>query len=196
MTEEQKIEALQRILQGANVAQVNLGNGYQTFNIGKDGNWQQEPTADAQVVDAEVVEYADAQEGLYPEVADEAKSFFEKTYMSEETDKNGKRIKKNFPVEDVLHSIYNETKEWDPSDKKSTRKWKVLYELLRRKKFFKYEERHRYSHYVKGIVRYCFPDAKDSYGNNISKCDLDDSIEEWHKEDKELYFFLKDRMPK
>lgn len=60
MTEEQKIEALQRILQGANVAQVNLGNGYQTFNIGKDGNWQQEPTADAQVVDAEVVEDADA----------------------------------------------------------------------------------------------------------------------------------------
>lgn len=151
---------------------------------------------DDNIVDAEVVEYADAQEDLYPEIVDEAKSFFEKTYMSEETDKNGKRIKKNFPVEDVLHTIYNETKEWDPSDKKSTRKWKVLYELLRRKKFFKYEERHRYSHYVKGIVRYCFPDAKDSYGNNISKCDLDDSIEKWNKEDKELYFFLKDRMPK
>lgn len=33
MTEEQKIEALQRILQGANVAQVNLGDGYQTFNL-------------------------------------------------------------------------------------------------------------------------------------------------------------------
>lgn len=41
MTEEQKIEALQRILQGANVAQVNLGDGYQMFNLGKDGNWQQ-----------------------------------------------------------------------------------------------------------------------------------------------------------
>lgn len=37
MTEEQKIEALQRILQGANVAQVNLGDGYQTFNLGKAG---------------------------------------------------------------------------------------------------------------------------------------------------------------
>ena len=36
MTEEQKIEALQRILQGANVAQVNLGDGYQTFNLRND----------------------------------------------------------------------------------------------------------------------------------------------------------------
>lgn len=33
MTEEQKIDALQRIMQGANVAQVNLGDGYQTFNL-------------------------------------------------------------------------------------------------------------------------------------------------------------------
>lgn len=55
MTEEQKIEALQRILQGANVAQVNLGDGYQTFNMGKDGKWKQETTPDVKVVDAEVV---------------------------------------------------------------------------------------------------------------------------------------------
>ncbi|MDO4196903.1 MAG: hypothetical protein Q4D33_12235 [Prevotellaceae bacterium] len=56
MTEEQKIEALQRILQGANVAQVNLGDGYQTFNMGRDGKWQLETTPDVKVVDAEVVE--------------------------------------------------------------------------------------------------------------------------------------------
>lgn len=55
MTEEQKIEALQRILQGANVAQVNLGDGYQTFNLGKDGMWQQEPVANEDVVNGEVV---------------------------------------------------------------------------------------------------------------------------------------------
>lgn len=54
MTEEQKIEALQRILQGANVAQVNLGDGYQTFNMGKDGNLQQAPAPDAEVADADV----------------------------------------------------------------------------------------------------------------------------------------------
>ncbi|MCQ2198079.1 MAG: hypothetical protein MJZ60_11215, partial [Bacteroidaceae bacterium] len=54
MTEEQKIEALQRILQGANVAQVNLGDGYQTFNLGKAGEWQQAPTTNAEVVDAVV----------------------------------------------------------------------------------------------------------------------------------------------
>lgn len=53
MTEEQKIEALQRILQGANVAQVNLGDGYQTFNLGKGGEWQQAPTTNAEVVDAD-----------------------------------------------------------------------------------------------------------------------------------------------
>lgn len=56
MTEEQKIEALQRILQGANVAQINLGDGYQTFNMGRDGKWQQETTPDVKVMDAEVVE--------------------------------------------------------------------------------------------------------------------------------------------
>lgn len=53
MTEEQKIEALQRILQGANVAQVNLGDGYQTFNLGKDGKWQQESIPNADVMDAD-----------------------------------------------------------------------------------------------------------------------------------------------
>lgn len=53
MTEEQKIEALQRIMQGANVAQVNLGDGYQTFNIGKDGKWQQESFHNADVMDAD-----------------------------------------------------------------------------------------------------------------------------------------------
>lgn len=53
MTEEQKIEALQRILQGANVAQVNLGDGYQTFNLGKAGEWQQAPTTNADVMDAD-----------------------------------------------------------------------------------------------------------------------------------------------
>lgn len=54
MTEEQKLEALQRMLQGANVAQVNLGDGYQTFNMGKDEKWQQEPLPEAEVVEAEV----------------------------------------------------------------------------------------------------------------------------------------------
>lgn len=54
MTEDQKIEALQRIMQGANVAQVNLGDGYQTFNLGKDGMWQQEPVANEDVVNGEV----------------------------------------------------------------------------------------------------------------------------------------------
>lgn len=38
MTEEQKIDALQRILQGANVAQVNLGDGYQTFTLRNDND--------------------------------------------------------------------------------------------------------------------------------------------------------------
>ncbi len=49
------MEALQRILQGANVAQVNLGDGHQTFNMGKDGRWQPELAPDAGVVDIEVV---------------------------------------------------------------------------------------------------------------------------------------------
>ena len=52
MTEEQKIEALQRILQGANVAQVNLGDGYQTFNLHNDDGNKRD---DAQVVEAEEV---------------------------------------------------------------------------------------------------------------------------------------------
>lgn len=56
MTEEQKIDALQRILQGANVAQVNLGDGYQTFNMGKDGILHQASAPNAEVVDAEVVD--------------------------------------------------------------------------------------------------------------------------------------------
>lgn len=55
MTDEEKINALQRLLQGANVAQVNLGDGYQTFNVGKDGNCQQERTPSAEYADAEVV---------------------------------------------------------------------------------------------------------------------------------------------
>lgn len=36
------------------MAQVNLGDGYQTFNLGKDGMWQQEPVANEDVVNGEV----------------------------------------------------------------------------------------------------------------------------------------------
>lgn len=56
MTDEQRINALQRILQGANVAQVNMGDGYQTFNMGDEGNWQQEPMPNVEVVDLDVVD--------------------------------------------------------------------------------------------------------------------------------------------
>lgn len=60
MTEEQKIEALQRILQGANVAQVNLGDGYQTFNLHNDDGNKHD---DAQVVEAEEVDSGMRSEG-------------------------------------------------------------------------------------------------------------------------------------
>lgn len=53
MTEEQKLQWLQGLIdKGVNVAQINLGDGYQTFHLGKDGDSQQVPN----VVGADEVE--------------------------------------------------------------------------------------------------------------------------------------------
>ncbi len=95
------------------------------------------------------------------------------------------------PKVEILHIIYNSTREWNPTDRTSVHKWRLLYEVLRRLRYFTIGEKHRFGDFVDAVVKYCFPDVQATYANNISKSKLEEHFEYWTQTDKELYKTLK-----
>lgn len=150
-----------------------------------------------EVADAEVVENVPIVEKrikTYPDVTDIQSIFFETAFVIKGNVIGAKPTVLEMPVEWIMHTIHDETENWNPAEKTSVHKWKLLYEALRRLKYFRIEQKHRYADFVRAVVRYCFPDVADSYSNNISKSYLDDHFEEWSNEDKALYKTLKDAL--
>ncbi len=166
-----------------------FGGGIQSAS----GIRQEEP------IDCETVEIkeksiptVDERKQLYPEITERNTDFFEKTFwVTQEINGSVSRAVQDIPTTWILHTIYDTTTDWHPSDTTSVHKWKLLYEVLRRQKYFRIETKQRYAEYVKAVVRYCFPDTKDGYANNISKSKLDEHIGNWTAPDKQLYQQLK-----
>ena len=173
------------------------------------------------VVDAEVVEenpivddrvknYFDDAQHKYPEITDVQRNFFESAFVIKgevfgsfdpSTSSGQAKLRTGarptvleMPVEWIMHAIHDETEDWNPSESTSVHKWKLLYETLRRLKYFRIEQKHRYADFVRAVVRYCFPDVADSYSNNISKSNLDEHFEDWSNDDKALYKTLKEAL--
>ncbi|GEM_PF-6191025 len=165
-----------------------------------------------EVVDAEVVEEVPVVDDRvkYPEVTDVQRNFFEsafvikgKVYGSFDPSTNSGQAKLrtgtrptvlDMPVEWIMHTIHDVTADWNPAEKTSVHKWKLLYETLLRLRYFRIEQKHRYADFVRVVVRYCFPDVADSYSNNISKSYLDAHFEEWSNDDKAFYKTLKEAL--
>lgn len=149
-----------------------------------------------EVVEAEEIPVVNIIHKEYPNIKDVNRDFFEKAFVVT-GEVNGIPNKKvlDLPIDDLLHRIYDLTTDWNPTVTTSVHKWKVLYETLRRQKYFFVYEKHKFKDFVEAVVRYCFPlddtDIKDTYQNNISKSKLDEHFENWSNEDKKLYMTLK-----
>ena len=134
----------------------------------------------------------DGRKKTYPEITEQNKGFFAKTFwVTQEINGSMGRKIQDIPTTWILHTIYDTTTNWNPSDTSSVHKWKILYEVLRRQRYFRIETKQRYAEYVKAVVKYCFPDTKDGYANNLSKSKLDEHIGNWTAPDKQLYQQLK-----
>ena len=148
---------------------------------------------EAEVVEAEEIPVVDGREEHYPEVTDTNTNFFVDVFAVT-LEVNG-RVSRNVldvPKVEILHIIYSNTREWNPSDRTSVHKWRLLYEALRRLKYFTIGEKHRFSAFVEAVVKYCFPnDVPVGYANNISKSKLEEHFEDWTQADKELYKTLR-----
>ena len=97
----------------------------------------------------------------------------------------------DMPVEWIMHTIHDMTQEWNPAEKTSVRKWKMLYMTLLRLEYFRIQKKQRYADFVKAVVKYCFPEVPDSYSNNISKSSLSEHFSDWTADEKALYNTLK-----
>lgn len=153
----------------------------------------QESSEDIETIEAESVPTVDGRNGTFPEVTQQNTDFFEKAFwVTREINGCVDRQLIDVPATWILHTIYDTTADWNPLDVASVHKWKILYEVLRRQKYFRIETKHCYAKYVKAVVAYCFPDVEGSnYANNISKTKLDEHIENWAAPDKQLYQQLK-----
>lgn len=153
--------------------------------------------ADAEIEDAEIMEevpVVDGREKAYPEITDVQRNFFEKALVIKGEIFGQRPEVLDMPVEWIMHVIHDETLEWNPADKISVHKWKLLYQTLLRLKYIQIEQKHRYADFVRAVVRYCFPDVTDSYNNNISKSYLSEHFEEWSSDEKALFKTLKEAL--
>ena len=124
----------------------------------------------------------------YPPISDVNRRLFADTYYTEESTTTGQRKqKRDVPKDDILHSIFVITKEWDPDVRTSVHKWKMMYEALDRMRYIRQRNRKQYKLFVSAVVAYCFPSVNESYCGNISRTYLDDNYNMWEDEDKQLY---------
>lgn len=169
-----------------------LGGGVQSAS-----GIHQEEAIDCKVIEekTESIPMVDGRNRDYPEITEQNTDFFEKAFwVTQETSGAIDRKRMDIPTAWILHTIYDTTADWAPSESASVHKWKLLYEVLRRLRYFRIETKQRYADYVKAVVRYCFPETRESYANNISKSKLDEHFANWPSPDKQLYLQLKDAL--
>jgi len=155
------------------------------FEFGKGVTGVSGVSQDAEYTEVEEAPAAEQQQTKdYPEITDINRCLFV------EKVKNDAKEKVDLPVDELLHTIYDLTTDWDPK-LNSVHKWRVLYETLSRMGYLYLEQRPRYTSFVKAVVMYCFPDTEDKYGGNIKKTALDTEYTNWSYEDKALFQELK-----
>lgn len=147
---------------------------------------------EADVVEAEEIPVVDGREEHYPDITDANRDFFEKAFVVT-GEINGRVTKQvlNLPVDELLHRIYDLTIDWNPELETSVHKWRILYELLKRMKYFTILEKEKYGKFLNAVVKYCFSNVRATYNNNISKSTLDAHFTNWSQADKEFFKTLK-----
>lgn len=130
---------------------------------------------------------------IFPEISEENIKIFADKYIVPNEHRGARSLFYTLPVEELLHRIYAFTKDWDPSDA-SVRKWRILYEVLLDLKYLNVHNRPKFNLFVKNVVKYCYPEVKSSFNNNISKIKLSDIKDCWEEDEKKLYYSLQDAL--
>lgn len=125
----------------------------------------------------------------YPPITEAQLTFF-KSSLSLKKD-SLQPLSRDESIEWIMHTIYDLTEEWSPAESTSVHKWRILYEVLLFKIYFKVEKAPRYSDFVKAIVKYRFPDVTNSYNNNISKSKMNKDNDKWSEQDRTQFRLLK-----
>lgn len=128
----------------------------------------------------------------YPPITEAQERFFQH-HRWVEIDKKTEKKKVEIRLEQLMHSIFDYTHQydWNPEDTNSVHRWRMLYDLLGQQKFFKEEVRKRYRPFVDAVVRYCYPEVRNTYNDNLRQTALPESFHDWAKEDWEEYRRLK-----
>lgn len=137
-------------------------------------------------------QYLDGSDNEVKPYIDEIRhKFFKDKIWVEYKDSNNKRKSYvELPVDKLLHTIYDFTPDWNPENRTSARKWRILYELLNDSSYLVEHNRPLYTKFLNSVVKYRFDNVKDEYADNIRAIVLDSDVEKWRKGDKGLYHQL------
>lgn len=143
----------------------------------------------------------------YPPITSAQERFFEKwrwvvidkmtgkitEKMTGNLEKNEEKKKVDVKLEELMHSIFDYTHQWgwNPEDTNSVHRWRMLYDLLGQQKFFKEGERKKYRPFVDAVIKYCYPEVRNTYNDNLRQTALPESFHDWAREDWEEYRRLK-----
>lgn len=128
---------------------------------------------------------------VYPQLSEAAMLDLLKKKLFEES------CGKTRPIEELMHRIYDIMKDYDPKDTGCSKKWCILYSVLRDNRYLKDFERPQYAKYVRAVIQYCFPDVPESYADTVSKAKIKGSRQTWKDtEVTDFYDLLKKELSK
>lgn len=131
---------------------------------------------------------------VYKEIPQELYSFFTDSIFVE-ADGESRKEKKTLDKDKLIHGISDMLENWEkPTANGASRKYRVLYVFLAKKKLFKGSERELYKPFVKNLLCYCFSLSEDDIkkvSDNIRKSDVKDSYFDMDDGDKKTFEDIK-----
>lgn len=131
---------------------------------------------------------------VYKEIPQELYSFFTDSIFVEAYGESRKE-KKTLDKDKLIHGISDMLEIWKrPTAKGASRKYRVLYGFLAKKKLFKDSGRELYKPFVENLLCYCYSLSEDDVkkvSDNIRKTDVKDSYIDMDDDDKKIYDDIK-----
>lgn len=131
---------------------------------------------------------------VYKEIPKELYSFFADSIFVE-ADEKSRKEKKTLDKDKLIHGISDMLENWKrPTAKGASRKYRVLYGFLAKKKLFKDSGRELYKPFVENLLCYCYSLSEEDVkkvSDNIRKTDVKDSYIDMDDDDKKIYDDIK-----
>ena len=148
------------------------------------------------IVKEKLAKQKDKQKKVYKEIPKELYSFFADSIFVE-ADGESIKEKKTLDKDKLIHGISDMLKNWKkPTAKGASRRYRVLYGFLAKKKLFKKSGRELYKPFVENLLCYCFSLSEEEItkvSENIRKIDNIDvnTYSKMDDDDKKIYDDIK-----